>query len=119
MGRATGEVVDGGEIGGRRDEPDEEGTCWKARVTSWRDMREDAIVVVGGGVPPSSDLTSCKVNGMAVKSSAIPSREFTACNPALLEVCDHTAFRCSGSGPRNGESFTEMFKEDLAHEAVW
>lgn len=104
---------------GRREElDDEDGTCWNARVTSWSDMREDAIEVVGGGVPPSSDFTSCKVNGIAVKSSAIPSRELTACNPALFEVCDHTAFKCSGSGPRRG-SFTDMFKEDLAQEVVW
>ena len=57
---------------------DEEGTCWKARVTSCSDIREGTVDVDGGGVSPSSDLTSCNVNGIAVKSSAIPSREFTA-----------------------------------------
>lgn len=85
-------------------------------MTSWRDIRDGAEGIEGGGVSPSSDLTSCKVKGKAVKSSAIPSSEFTVCNPALLEVCDHTAFKCSGSGPRAGLSLRERLMELLAQE---
>lgn len=72
----------------------------------------------GGGVSPSSDLTSCNVNGRAVKSSAIPSSELTACNPALSEVCDHTALRCSGSGPRAGDSLTGRLRDVLAQDTA-
>lgn len=51
------------------------GTFWKAFVTSWRDMRDVAGGRAGGGVSPSSDLTSCIENG--IRSSAIPSSELT------------------------------------------
>lgn len=93
------------------------GTVWKARVTSWMDILEGALGKDGGGVSPSSDLTSCKVKGNAVKSSAIPSSELTGCSPALLEVCDQTAFRCSGSGARAGDSFALKLIDDLVQEA--
>lgn len=74
-----------------------DGTCWKARVTSESDIREGAV---GGGVSPSSDFTSCRVNGTVVKSSAIPSRELTDGISSLFSDFDHTIFRCSGSGAR-------------------
>lgn len=65
---------------------DDVGTCWNARVTSWSDILDGTFAAdVGGGVSPSSDLTSCNVNGRAVRSSAMPSREFTACTRALSE----------------------------------
>jgi hypothetical protein len=109
-GRTTGPLVDdGGERGTDRcvaELEDDGGTCWNARVTSCSDIREGAVEPVGGGVSPSSDFTSCSVNGNAVKSSAMPSKELTACTLALSEACDQTALRCSGSGARAGESFT-------------
>ena len=43
VGRATGALVDGGEIGGRGGAvvaDDDCGTCWKALVTSCNDIRE-------------------------------------------------------------------------------
>ena len=80
-------------------------------------MREDAEGIEGDGVSPSSDLTSCKVNGSAVKSSAIPSSEFTAGKPGLFEVCDHTALRCSGSGPLAVGSFPGVPKDARVHGA--
>ena len=80
------------------------GTCWNARVTSYEDILNKPGPD-GGGVPPSSDLTSWMVNGTAVRSSAIPSREFTEGKAALSDAWDQTAFRCSGSGtPLEGES---------------
>lgn len=49
-----------GDKGGGRweDKLEEVGTCWNARVTSWRDIFEATAALVGGGVSPSSDLTS-------------------------------------------------------------
>ena len=81
-------------------------------------MREGAVGRDGGGVSPSSDLTSCRVNGRAVRSSAIPSKEFTGCNPALLEVWDQTALRCSGSGALAGESLIGRITDDRVHETA-
>jgi hypothetical protein len=100
---------------------DEGGTCWNARVTSWSDILDGTFAAeVGGGVSPSSDLTSCSVNGRAVRSSAMPSREFTACTKALSEGCDHTAFRCSGSGALAGDSFAEeKLKGDFVHGVLY
>ena len=49
------------------------------------------------------------VNGKAVKSSAIPSKEFTAGAGSLPAACDQTALRCSGSGALAGDSFMEKF----------
>lgn len=54
-------LVDDGEMGlrlGVELEEDDEGTFWKAFVTSWRDMRDVVDGRAGGGVSPSSDLTS-------------------------------------------------------------
>ena len=73
------------------------GTCWNARVTSYEDIL-DKPGPDGGGVPPSSDLTSWIVNGTAVRSSAMPLRELTEGKAALSEAWDQTALRCSGSG---------------------
>lgn len=100
---------------------DEVGTCWNARVTSWSDILDGTFATeVGGGVSPSSDLTSCNVNGRAVRSSAMPSREFTACTRVLSEGCDHTAFRCSGSGALAGDSFAdEKLKGDFVHGVLY
>lgn len=79
------------------------GTCWKALVTSLSDILNVPVGGGSGGVPPS-DLTSCIVKGCkAVKSSAIPSREFDAEMSALSDACDQTAFKCSGSGARAAE----------------
>ena len=97
---------------------DDDGTCWNARVTSCRDIRDGAAAVVGGGVSPSSDFTSCRVNGSPVRSSAMPSSELTACTLALSEACDHTALRCSGSGARAGESLTGKPIGDFVHAAL-
>jgi hypothetical protein len=98
---------------------DDDGTCWKARVTSCNDIRDAAIEVDGGGVcpraSPSSDLTSCKVNGKAVRSSAMPSSEFTAGSLALSEAWDQTALRCSGSGARAGDSLIGKLNGALVH----
>jgi hypothetical protein len=101
VGREIAELVLGGDKGGRMG-GDDDGTCWNALVTSCKDMREGAV---GGGVSPSSDLTSWIVNGTDERSSAIPSRELTAGTPGLSDVCDHTAFKSSGSGTLEGESF--------------
>lgn len=68
------------------DAEDEDGTCWKARVTSYEDIRDGADEPDGGGVSPSSDFTSCNVNGIAVKSSAIPSSELTAWTRPFTDV---------------------------------
>jgi hypothetical protein len=79
------------------DELDCVGTVWNARVTSAADIREG--VAAGGGVPvPSSDLTSCKVKGTEVISSAMFFREFAATTFEPAGTCDHTALRKSGSG---------------------
>lgn len=86
---------------------EDEGTCWNARVTSCKDILEGTGTVGlldGGGVSPSSDFTSCSVNGKPVKSSAMPSSELTTWPLLFPEGCDHTALRCSGSGARAGES---------------
>lgn len=100
---------------------DEVGTCWNARVTSWSDILDGTFAAeVGGGVSPSSDLTSCNVNGRAVRSSAMPSREFTACTRALSEGCDQTAFRCSGSGALAGDSLAdEKLKGDFVQGVLY
>jgi hypothetical protein len=74
----------------------EDGTCWNARVTSWMDIREGAPDP--GGVPPSSDLTSCSVKGIPVRSSLMLFRELDAGMSLFAETCDHTALRYSGSG---------------------
>ena len=63
--------------------------------------------LTGGGVPPSSDLTSCIVNGTAARSSEIPSSELTLGFRSDVDGCDHTALRCSGSGARAAISFAE------------
>ena len=107
--RATGPPADDGESGVDRWGAVfgvDDGTCWNARVTSCRDIRDGAAELVGGGVSPSSDFTSCSVNGSPVRSSAMPSRELTGCTGSLSEACDQTALRCSGSGARAGESLT-------------
>lgn len=100
--------MDAGKTVGREGpEFDGVGTCWNARLTSWMDMREGTDEdAVAGGVSPSSDFTSFKVKGSPVKSSPMLSREFT---DGLLLVCDQTAFKCSGSGPRDGDSFEGSF----------
>lgn len=100
---------------------DDVGTCWNARVTSWSDILDGTFAAdVGGGVSPSSDLTSCNVNGRAVRSSAMPSREFTACTKALSEGCDQTAFRCSGSGALAGDSLAdEKLKGDFVQGVLY
>jgi len=92
------------------------GTCWNARVTSCKDIREgpEPLATVGGGVSPSSDLTSCNMNGTDGKSSAMPSSEFTTGTSAFSDVCDHNNFSCSGSGCRTGDSFTKLFVQLVA-----
>lgn len=80
-------------------------------------MRVGPLGRLGGGVSPSSDLTSWIVKGSAVRSSAMPSRELTGRSPALFGGCDQTALRCSGSGARAGESLSGRFMDDLAHDA--
>ena len=87
------------------------GTCWNARVTSCKDIREgpEPFDTVGGGVSPSSDLTSGNMNGTDGKSSVIPSSEFTPGTSAFSDVCDHNNLSCSGSGCRTGDSFTKLF----------
>ena len=89
-------VLDGLMVGGAC------GTIWKAFVTSEADILngpEDA----GGGVPPSSDLTSCNENGSVVRSSAMAFNELIVGTPSLFDVCDQTAFSTSGSGIRDGD----------------
>ena len=90
------------------------GTCWNARVTSCSDIRgcgaAGALAIVGGGVSPSSDLTSCSVKlttGMSM--SAIPLSELTAGTSDFSGGCCHKSLRCSGSGARTGDSLTEKF----------
>lgn len=78
------------------------GTCWNARVTSESDIREGAV---GGGVSPPSDLTSWRLNGTFVRSSAMPFSEFTDGNGSSPPDFDQTILRCSGSGAREGDSF--------------
>ena len=80
-------------------------------MTSCSDIREGPgpFELVGGGVSPSSDLTSCNMNGTDGKSSAIPSREFTPGTSAFSDVCDHNNLSCSGSGCRIGESLMRPF----------
>ena len=86
------------------------GTCWNARVTSESDIREGAV---GGGVSPSSDLTSWRLNGTFVRSSAMPSNELTEGNGSFPPDFDHTILRCSGSGAREGDSFTWYVRGDF------
>jgi hypothetical protein len=86
------------------------GTCWNARVTSESDIREGAV---GGGVSPSSDLTSWRLNGTFVRSSAIPSNELTEGNASFAPDFDHTILRCSGSGAREGDSFIRYMRGDF------
>ena len=83
-------------------------------------MTSDAVILVhgpeleGGGVAPSSDLTSCIEKGTPERSSAIPFREFTGWICALSEGCDQSALRCSGSGALEGISFANAFG-DFVH----
>ena len=100
------------------EELDDEGTCWNARVTSCIDILDGGPEPDGGGVSPSSDFTSCNVNGTAVKSSAMPSREFTAGKAPWADVCDHTAFKCSGSGALAGDSLLANAFGDFIHDAA-
>ena len=86
------------------------GTCWNARVTSESDIREGAV---GGGVSPSSDLTSWRLNGTFVRSSTMPSNELTEGNGSFPPDFDHTILRCSGSGAREGDSFTWYVRGDF------
>lgn len=55
------------------------------------------------------------VKGTAAKSSAIASREFLDDESVLFNGCDQTAFRCSGSGCRDGDSLTENDRGDFVH----
>lgn len=84
------------------------GTCWKARVTSCRDIREGPEVG-GWDVNPSSTFISGGVKGTG--SSMIPSNEFIVRRPTLSGFCDQTAFKCSGSGRRTGDSLTGRFND--------
>ena len=86
------------------------GTCWNARVTSESDIREGAV---GGGVSPSSDFTSWRLNGTFVRSSAMPSNELTEGNGSFVPDLDHTILRCSGSGAREGDSFIRYARGDF------
>jgi hypothetical protein len=68
----------------------------------------------GGGVLPSSDLTSCSVKGIAVRSSAMFFREFPDGASALSAVCIQTALTRSESGASfDGEPNTENARGDL------
>ena len=63
-----------------------EGTVWNAFVTSDADILVGgAMGPAGGGVPPS-DLTSCSVNGTAVKSSSNFFREFVVGRDSFSEA---------------------------------
>ena len=86
------------------------GTCWNARVTSESDIREGTV---GGGVSPSSDLTSWRLNGTFVRSSAMPFNEFTDGNGSSPPDLDHTILRCSGSGAREDDSFARYVRGDF------
>ena len=73
------ELIEGttavGRWGAADEEEEDTGTCWKARVISLADIRGQGPGPDGGGVPPSSDLTSCRENGTPVRSSTIPFNE--------------------------------------------
>ena len=99
-----------------------DGTCWNERVTSCKDIRDGPLEVggleaVGGGVSPSSDFTSCRVNGTEGRSSAIPFSELTAGTSAFEDVCAQRSFKCSGSGARAEESLIEKEAGGFVHEA--
>lgn len=79
-------------------------------MTSESDIREGAV---GGGVSPSSDLTSWRLNDTFVRSSAMPSNELTEGNGSFAPDFDHTILRCSGSGAREGDSFTLYVRGDF------
>jgi hypothetical protein len=79
-------------------------------VTSESDIREGAV---GGGVSPSSDLTSWRLNGTFVRSSAMPFNELTEGNGSFVPDFDHTILRCSGSGAREGNSFIRYVRGDF------
>jgi hypothetical protein len=64
-------------------------------------------------VLPSSDLTSCKVKGIAVRSSWMFFKELPDGVSPMSEVCNHTAFTSSDSGSFDGEPRTENAKGDL------
>lgn len=66
--------------------------------------------MAGGGVPPSSGLTSKNVRVMAAMSSPMRSSEFTVPDSALFDVVSHSAFSCSLSGGLDGESFSENIR---------
>lgn len=101
---------------GRCDEFEEDdGTCWKARVTSYADILAHGPEPEGGGVSPPSDLTSCSEKGTPVRSSAMPLSELMGCMCALSGVCDHTAFKCSGSGARAGDSLIAITLGEFDH----
>ena len=53
--------------------------------------------------------------GTPARSSAIPFNELTGWFCALSGVWDHTAFRCSGSGALDGDSFMVNAFGDLDH----
>ena len=79
-------------------------------MTSESDIREGAV---GGGVSPSSDLTSWRLNGTFVRSSAIPSNELTEGSGSFAPDFDHKILRCSGSGAREGDSFIWYVRGDF------
>lgn len=91
------------------------GTCWNVRLTSEADMRKGAV---GGGVSPSSDLTSWRLNGTFVRSSAMAFSEFTEGDGSSPPDFDHTILRCSGSGAREGDSFALNVRGDLVQVPV-
>lgn len=92
-------VVDGAESCGRDadDEDDVGGTSWKLRATSCWDILDGGFEF-GGGVSPSSDLTSGTTKGTGTRSSPIFSNELIDGASLALGSCDHKAFRCSGLG---------------------
>jgi hypothetical protein len=48
------------------------------------------------------------------------SREFTGRSSVFSGGCDHKALRCSGSGPREVDSFNGgTLNDDLDHGDVW
>jgi hypothetical protein len=79
-------------------------------VTSESDIREGTV---GGGVSPSSDFTSWRLNGTFVRSSAIPFNELTEGNGSFVPDFDHTILRCSGSGAREDNSFIRYVRGDF------
>lgn len=63
---------------------------------------------------PSSDLTSCSVKGIAVRSSGMFIKELPDGVSALSDVCIHTALTNSDSGASfDGDPSTEKANGDL------